>query len=73
MQCALSGLNSKKPSHPCHCLILIALVICKHYCLLSTQSHIKPADGVRDDIAKLKEDMAKLVQALTPKGGNGFH
>ena len=24
----------------------------------------------RDDIAKLKEDMAKLVQALTPSGGN---
>ena len=42
------------------------------YCLLSTQSHIKPADAVRDDIAKLKEDMAKLVQALTPREGNGF-
>ena len=47
-------------------------VICKYYCLFSTQSHIKPADAVRDDIAKLKEDMAKLVQALIPRGGNGF-
>ena len=24
----------------------------------------------RDDIAKLKEEIAKLVQALTPTGGN---
>jgi len=24
----------------------------------------------RDDIAKLKEDMAKLMQQLTPIGGN---
>ena len=24
----------------------------------------------RDDIAKMKEDLAQLVQALTPSGGN---
>ena len=34
------------------------------------QAQITPVDAVRDDIAKLKEDVAKLVQALTPTGGN---
>ena len=42
--------------------------------LVSTQVHINPVDGMREDITKLKEDisslkreMANLVQALTSR------
>ena len=40
---------------------LIELLNIKLFCNLQAQ---------RDDIAKLKEDIAKLLQALTPSGGN---
>ena len=34
--------------------------------LLSIQALVKPVDEMRDDITKLKEDMAQLIKALTP-------
>ena len=40
----------------------------KHYhCFIFINDFMQ---AQKDDIAKLKEDMAKLVQALTPSGGN---